>query len=531
MNLEPYILVIDDEKYICESCDRIFSDAGYRVDTTMSGTNGYRQALRNPYDAIVLDLKLGKSDGMQLLYGIRKKKPYVPVVIITGYPSDDTKNKSTTLGVTDYITKPFGPSEILESIKRAMPVKDKAISVLTQAKPQYQYYGSSWFYQQSKNKVWVGGYMPNLSNQAPKSVRLPDMGNLVYRGLPLVEVTMDDETKQIIPSPVSGKVRQVNKQICEHPYILERNFLIKSWIAVVEPLDIEEDLKASETRNILFFADKKSEGYEFCNTFMLVSQIMHKEYSAKIIENIDSVLNTLSEGVTWVLVVDARNLSHAGPEFVKRINQAFPDVKVIIFNESNVEFEKLYRENKIFYYGVNPISYNEMLDILHCAFNDDIKKVILKNPHASRFLVNNISKISLTNHHDKKVTVVAYNDILQIDEGLGYLLTKDLGDMASSIKINYSRSKKHPDNPAELYEIANEKEKNDRIIMLQTKDMTKIPGCIVKKTQKYHNKNGSENLLVNISIQPLAEKNREACFDKNTIIALKEIIKKEIISY
>ena len=107
MKTSPYILVIDDENHICESCDRIFSNAGYKVDTNINGTNGFRQALTNPYDAIILDLNLVESDGMKLLYGIRRRKPDVPVVIITGYPSEDSRRMSTTLGVVDYITKPF----------------------------------------------------------------------------------------------------------------------------------------------------------------------------------------------------------------------------------------------------------------------------------------------------------------------------------------------------------------------------------------------------------------------------------------
>jgi len=124
MNHKPYILVIDDEKHICDCCERIFSNAGYRVDTDMSGINGFRQALKNPYDAIVLDLKLKESDGMQLLYEIRKKKPDVPAVIITGYPSEETKQKSTTLGVTNYITKPFELTVLLSLVKRCFEKKE-----------------------------------------------------------------------------------------------------------------------------------------------------------------------------------------------------------------------------------------------------------------------------------------------------------------------------------------------------------------------------------------------------------------------
>jgi len=530
MNTKPYLLVIDDENYICESCDRIFSNAGYRVDTNINGTDGFRQALMKAYDAIILDLNLVESDGMQILNGIRKRKPDVPVVIITGYPSEESKRMSTTLGVTDYITKPFEPTEILKSVQKVISAKaeslpgDQAILDEPLTKPNYQYYLSSWFYKQLNGLILVGGYVPNLSNNSIEYVKLPDVGSLIYRGLPLAEVTLSNGTKQIIPSPISGNVTLINNQLRKNPYIFEKNIHKKSWIAVVESNQFEEDLRFSETRSILVFADITSEENEF------FKQFVHKGYITKIASSIDIVLKILAEEFIQVVVMDARNLSHYGPGDVKKINQEFPDVKIIVFNEPDIKFEKLYRENNIFYYGVNPISNNEMIDILHCAFHDNKRKTILKNPHPSRFLPDTISKVSITNRYGIKVTLFAYNDILKNNSGLGYLLTKELLDMGFPMETNYSRSCKSVDDAVEIQDITKEKEKNDRIIILQAKDMGKIPGSISKDIQEYKNKNTSVNLLINIFIQPPSGEKREVEFDDYTTIALKDIIKTEMIS-
>ena len=253
MKTAPHILVIDDENHICESCDRIFTNAGYEVDTNINATSGFRQALTNPYDAIILDLNLVEADGMKLLYGIRKRKPDVPVVIITGYPSEDTRRTSTTLGVTDYIEKPFEPSQILEPVQRIISGergyldKEKTLTGEEISVHNYHFYRSSWFYQLAHGLVRVGGYLPNLSNCCIKSIKLPELESVIYRGLPLAEVTLSNGSKQIIPSPVNGKVTVINNQMRDHFYNLERNIHTKNWIAVVEPYQLEQDLKSCDS--------------------------------------------------------------------------------------------------------------------------------------------------------------------------------------------------------------------------------------------------------------------------------------------
>ncbi len=513
-------MVIDDENYICESCDRIFSKAGYKVDTNISATSGFRQALTNPYDAIILDLNLVESDGMKLLYGIRKRKPDVPVVIITGYPSEDSRRMSTTLGVTGYITKPFEPSELLDPVQKVI-AREQATGA---EETSYHFHHSSWFYKLGNGSVRVGGYLPNLSNEIIKSIRLPEVGSLVYRGLPLAEVTLSNGTKQVIPSSISGRITQVNNQLKEHFYSLEKNIHKKSWIAVVEPSHYEKDLKASETRSILVFADQTSEENEFYKKFA------HKGYITKITSSLKESINILSEGEIRVVVMDACKFGKSGPAYVKRLNQEFPAVKIIVFNESNVDFEKMYRENNIFYYGVNPISNNEMVDLLHCAYTDDNRGIILKNPQVSRFLPNTISKVSITNRYGTKVTLLAYNEILQHNSGLGYLLTKELLDMALPLEIHHSRFSKSMEDVTEIQNMATEKEKNDRFIILQSKELDKIPGSISKEIQEYSNKNASLNLLINISVEPAFGKDKKIEFNAHTTIALKDLIMNEMVS-
>ncbi len=111
------ILVIDDEPVVCESCHRILSLEDYNVDTNTNPISGYDQAITNNYDLIILDLVMKGMDGIQLLKKLRHIKSDMPVMIITGYPSKETKEESESLGVLNYILKPFQPWEIVDPIK------------------------------------------------------------------------------------------------------------------------------------------------------------------------------------------------------------------------------------------------------------------------------------------------------------------------------------------------------------------------------------------------------------------------------
>jgi hypothetical protein len=171
-----------------------------------------------------------------------------------------------------------------------------------------------------------------------------------------------------------------------------------------------------------------------------------------------------------------------------------------------------------------------MVDLLHCAFTSDQQKITLNNPFVSRFLPNNISRISLTNRQGVKIMLFAYHEVLQHSKGLGYLLTKELLDRAFPLKIHHSRFHKSMDDVTEIQNIAMAKERNERIIILQSQEMNKIPGSITKEIQEYTNKNASLNVLININIQPDSGNSGKNEFDANTTLALKDLIMMEMIS-
>ena len=79
------VLVIDDEKTICEGCRLVLGDLGYAVRFSTTGQEGLNQLQQADYDVLLLDIKLPDTDGMQVLADVRQTHPQMPVVVMTGY--------------------------------------------------------------------------------------------------------------------------------------------------------------------------------------------------------------------------------------------------------------------------------------------------------------------------------------------------------------------------------------------------------------------------------------------------------------
>ena len=116
-------LVIDDEQIVLDSVKRILSQENFDVDIALSSRIGLGLALDNPYDIVLTDIRMPEIGGMRILRDVKRAKPSVPVVIITGYATVQNSVQAMKLGATDYIEKPFTPEDL---VKRVMAAIDAA---------------------------------------------------------------------------------------------------------------------------------------------------------------------------------------------------------------------------------------------------------------------------------------------------------------------------------------------------------------------------------------------------------------------
>ncbi len=114
------VLVVDDEPVVNESCRRILGARGFDVATTESGRDGLRRAATQHYDLVITDLKMPDLDGMDLVRRIRKERPDTAIVVITGFGTVSSAVEAVRLGVSDYIEKPFTPTQLADAVAKAL---------------------------------------------------------------------------------------------------------------------------------------------------------------------------------------------------------------------------------------------------------------------------------------------------------------------------------------------------------------------------------------------------------------------------
>jgi len=113
-------LVIDDEQIVLDSVSKILTDEDYEVDVSLSGREGLNQAIEKDYDIVLTDIRMPDIGGMRVLRDVKRAKPSLPVVIITGYASVKSAVQAMKLGAADYIEKPFTPDQLLKAVDAAL---------------------------------------------------------------------------------------------------------------------------------------------------------------------------------------------------------------------------------------------------------------------------------------------------------------------------------------------------------------------------------------------------------------------------
>jgi len=115
MNTKPQVLVIDDDAVVGRSFDRVLSKKGYEVSTALTGEEGLKDIESTEYDVVFTDIRMPGMDGLEVAERIKAKCPWTPVVVITGYGTEENEARGSILGVSGFVHKPLTP-EVIESI-------------------------------------------------------------------------------------------------------------------------------------------------------------------------------------------------------------------------------------------------------------------------------------------------------------------------------------------------------------------------------------------------------------------------------
>jgi DNA-binding NtrC family response regulator len=114
------ILVVDDDAIVIKSCRRILEAEGFEVSTVPSADDALEAIKNYEFDLLLIDVKMPKRDGMYLMREVKKIRPEVPTIIMSGYPTPETIADVLHLGANLFIPKPFRPDELMKSVRQVL---------------------------------------------------------------------------------------------------------------------------------------------------------------------------------------------------------------------------------------------------------------------------------------------------------------------------------------------------------------------------------------------------------------------------
>jgi two-component system KDP operon response regulator KdpE len=131
IDMQPHILVIDDEPQILRALRTILTARQFRVSTASRGREGLTLAAAQPPDLVILDLSLPDMDGNEVCAHLREWTQ-VPIIVLSVRDSERDKVAALDKGADDYLTKPFGIEELLARIRVALKHSAQAMGSASQ---------------------------------------------------------------------------------------------------------------------------------------------------------------------------------------------------------------------------------------------------------------------------------------------------------------------------------------------------------------------------------------------------------------
>ncbi|MBW1676250.1 MAG: response regulator [Deltaproteobacteria bacterium] len=138
------VLLVDDEKEFLDSLAERMKTRGMDVSTATSAIDALKKTEGESYDAIVLDLMMPGMDGLEVLKVLKKKRPEVQVILLTGHATVEKGIEAMKLGALDFLEKPADLATLTKKIKEAQAKKMILVDKRTEAKIKEIIQGKAW---------------------------------------------------------------------------------------------------------------------------------------------------------------------------------------------------------------------------------------------------------------------------------------------------------------------------------------------------------------------------------------------------
>ncbi|MBI5578554.1 MAG: response regulator [Deltaproteobacteria bacterium] len=114
------VLVIDDERIVTDSVTKILEAENFEVEVAASGRQGVELALQKEHALVLTDLRMPDIGGMRVLRDIKRARPALPVIMITGFATVRSAVQAMKLGAAEFLEKPFAPDDLMRTVRKAL---------------------------------------------------------------------------------------------------------------------------------------------------------------------------------------------------------------------------------------------------------------------------------------------------------------------------------------------------------------------------------------------------------------------------
>jgi CheY-like chemotaxis protein/glycine cleavage system H lipoate-binding protein len=251
------ILVVDDDLSVCKSVAAVFKNESCTVDTVNNGEDALEKVKEKNYALVIVDLMMPGISGLDVIKKLKKNKPDLTVIMITGYPSIKTAVKAIKIGAYDYIPKPFTPGEIRSLVARALEkrhnyeeisgklgIKEEKLVDISLPDGLYGIPDHSWVKIEEDGNVRIGIHHALISAVHDlDTIEFPDKNEMRYQGEACVRFI--DSQNQVLRlwTPVTGKVIDINEELNADFSKLLQDPYGEGWLITIEPDHLEEDLQ------------------------------------------------------------------------------------------------------------------------------------------------------------------------------------------------------------------------------------------------------------------------------------------------
>ena len=277
MAREVNVLVVDDEQIVLDSIIKLLKRDNYAVYTALSVDEALKKMKEVEIDIILTDLMMPDIDGLELMAMVKKERPILPVIMITGYATINTALQATQLGAFDYIAKPPDLNRLLITLRNALDksslisetkkLKKELLGVLKRASDLVLAGGTadvagsetadrqkvdrikaigdnSWMMLLEDGTVMLGieGTFIQMIGRI-QTIYLPAKGDEIRQGGQYLQIFSADMRSHTILSPLTGTVTDVNRKVLDDPSSALQDPYGEGWLIKLKPSRFDAEIK------------------------------------------------------------------------------------------------------------------------------------------------------------------------------------------------------------------------------------------------------------------------------------------------